>query len=179
MYCSGCGQALVAGQGFCPRCGQGNGLGVHPGPMSAGPGGVMPMAQLDRRVQALAVGWLVYAALIALTGMAGLAFAHAWMGGHMGDFGPWVGHGWGRPLGMRMPLFWLKFSWIGLGFRVGLTVAAGLGLMQRASWGRWVAIVAAVFSLFHFPFGTGLGIWTLVVLAGAPNAAGYEVLARE
>jgi len=171
MYCSGCGQALVAGQDFCPRCGRASGLGMPPmaGPSPYGAGfplGVLPLAQVERRVNALAVGWFVYAGLSAIGGLLALAFAHAWMSGHGG---PWNGHGFGHNFlyGPAMPFF-----------RVALALAAGVGLMQKASWGRWVAIVAAVIVLLHPILGTALGIWTLVVLLSAPNAAGYQAMAR-
>jgi hypothetical protein len=39
-----------------------------------------------------------------------------------------------------------------------------------------VAIIAAIFSLLKFPFGTALGIWTLVVLLGYQNSALYDQL---
>ena len=39
-----------------------------------------------------------------------------------------------------------------------------------------MAIVAAVLSLLKFPFGTALGIWTLVVLLGYQNTTLYEQL---
>jgi hypothetical protein len=39
-----------------------------------------------------------------------------------------------------------------------------------------VAIVAAVFSLLKFPFGTAMAIWTLVVLLGYRNTTLYEQL---
>jgi hypothetical protein len=189
MYCSGCGQALVAGQGFCPRCGLASGLRMPAAPYSNQygaymPGVLLPMARVERRVNALAVGWLVYAGLVALTGLIGLAFAHAWMNGHMGGYGPgsgnWNGHGFGRNFlnGPMMAPFFLKFARVALFIRVGLALAAGGGLMQKASWGRWVAIVAGCLALFHPLLGTALGIWTLVVLLNAPNAAGYEAMAR-
>jgi len=77
-----------------------------------------------------------------------------------------------------MPLFFLKFAWMALALRFGLALAAGLGLMQKSPWGRWVAIVAGCLALIHLPLGTALGIWTLVVLCSAPNAAGYEVMSH-
>ena len=185
MYCSGCGQALVAGQGFCPRCGRVSGMEMPPvvGPNQYGPGfplGVLPLAQVERRVNALAVGWFVYAGLSAIGGLFALAFAHAWMSGH----GPWTGHefehGFGHNFiyGPGMPFLVWRFARIALFLRVGFAIAAGVGLMQKASWGRWVAIVAGCLSLLHPIFGTVLGIWTLVVLLNARNAAGYEAMAR-
>jgi hypothetical protein len=181
MYCNGCGQALVAGQGFCPRCGLASGMGM---PMAPTPRWWLPLGLVERRINSLAVGWLVYAGLIAVTGFFGLAFAHAFLSGHMGRYGAdprvWDGHGFGHHLfvGPSMPLFFLKFAWMSLAVRVGLALAAGLGLMQKAPWGRWVAIVAGCLALLHLPFGTALGIWTLVVLLSAPNAAGYEAMVR-
>jgi hypothetical protein len=46
--------------------------------------------------------------------------------------------------------------------------------MEQAPWARTVAIVAACLSLLKIPFGTALGIWTLVMLVGYRNATLYE-----
>jgi len=184
MYCNGCGQALVAGQGFCPRCGLASGMGMPPMPNvnSYGASGPTPylVACVERRVNALAVGWFVYAGLVAVTTLAGLAFAHAWMGGHMGAFGYWGGRGPGHNFfnGPMAPFVFLRFARAILFTRVVLALIAGYGLLQKTSWGRWVAIVAGCLAIFHPIFGTALGIWTLVVLLNAPNAAGYEAMAR-
>jgi hypothetical protein len=123
---------------------------------------------------------MVYAGLVALSGLFGLAFAHAWANGHFGGMGPWGGHGFGQRFwdGPTFPLFVLRFARLILFAKVALALAAGVGLMQKASWGRWVAIVAGCLSLLHPLLGTALGIWTLVVLLNAPNAAGYEAMAR-
>jgi hypothetical protein len=131
---------------------------------------------VERRVNTLAVGWFIYAGLVGLTGFLGLAFAHAWMGNH----GAWNGHGFGHNYfyGPGMPFFFLRFARFALFLRVALAVAAGVGLMQKATWGRWVAIVAGCLAILHPPLGTVLGIWTLIVLLNAPNAAGYEAMAR-
>jgi hypothetical protein len=61
-------------------------------------------------------------------------------------------------------------------FRAGFALAAGWALMERSRPGRVLAIVAAFFALFNFPFGTALGIWTLVVLLGYRNTTLYEQL---
>jgi hypothetical protein len=39
-----------------------------------------------------------------------------------------------------------------------------------------VAIVAAFLSLLKFPFGTALGIWTLITLLGYRNSTLYSQL---
>jgi hypothetical protein len=78
------------------------------------------------------------------------------------------------------PLFlgpaFIYFIWIALLLRATLALAAAWGLMQHTQWGRLVAIVAAVLSLIKFPFGTAIGIWTLIVLLGYRNSSLYEQL---
>jgi hypothetical protein len=127
------------------------------------------------KVRALGVVWLVYAAFALLTGIIGLAFAHAFLSGH---FGPWMHGPWANG---SMPPFWfgpaiLPFVWVFLLVRVGLAAVAGWGLLERAPWGRVVAIVAAILCLLKFPFGTAMGIWTLIVLLGYRNSTLYEQL---
>jgi hypothetical protein len=138
------------------------------------------LAAVERRIDALAVGWMVYAGLVGLTGLLGLAFANAWANGHFGGFGPLSGRAFGHRFwdGPALPFVFLRFARFILFVKVALALAAGVGLMQKASWGRWVAIVAGFLAIFHPLLGTALGIWTLVVLLNAPNAAGYEVMAR-
>jgi len=137
-------------------------------------GSWLPLARIERQVNALAVGWLVYSGLAAFFGLIGLAFVHASTGGQMGDLGSLCC----RIVHPMAGLLWVKFAWMALSLRVGLGLAAGIGLMQKTTWGRWVAIVAGFLAILHFPFGTAMGIWTLVVLLKAPNAAGYEAMAR-
>jgi hypothetical protein len=60
--------------------------------------------------------------------------------------------------------------------RSGLAFVAGWGLMERAPWGRVVAIVAAFLSILKIPFGTAIAIWTLVMLLGYRNTSLYDQL---
>ena len=70
----------------------------------------------------------------------------------------------------------LHFAWIMITLRSGLALAAGWGLMERAPWGRIVAIVAAFLCILKIPFGTALAIWTLVMLLGYRNCTLYDQL---
>jgi hypothetical protein len=127
------------------------------------------------KIRALSIVWFIYAGLALATGIIGLTFAHAFMGGR---FGPWMHGPWGRgPLPPEVfgPAI-LHFAWVMVVVRAGLALVAGWGLMERSQWGRVIAIVAAFLSLLKFPFGTALGIWTLVVLLGYRNATLYEQL---
>jgi hypothetical protein len=125
-------------------------------------------------VKALSVVWFIYAAVSLLTGIFGMAFAHAIFSGHF----PFNHSPWGDN---SIPPMWLapiilQFAWVFLAGRTCLALAAGWGLMERAPWGRVVAIVAAFLSLLKFPFGTALGIWTLVMLMGYRNTTLYDQL---
>lgn len=170
MYCSGCGQVLVPGQAVCPQCGR-----TAAAPVPPMPGLQFQLESYAGKVKALSVVWLIYAGFSMLTGIVGLAFANAFLGGRFGYWmhGPWAN----GPMPPGWPFsFALHFAWIYIVMRAGLALAAGWGLWERQPWGRIVAIVAAFFCLLKFPFGTALGIWTLVVLMGYRNTTLYEQL---
>lgn len=163
MYCSGCGQALAPEQAFCPQCGRPVAPIAPPVP-----GLQFQLDSYASRVKALGVLWFIYAGLSLLLGLAGLAFAKAFLSS---PWGPWM-HGPSAPMWLLPAI--LHFAWIDLVIRSGLSIAAGWGLIERTQWGRIVAIIAAIFSIFKFPFGTALGVWTLVVLLGYRNTTMYE-----
>jgi hypothetical protein len=165
MFCSGCGQALAAGQAFCPQCGRPTTPVVPPIP-----GLELQVEGYAAKIRTLSIFWFVYAGLSLVIGFAGLAFADAFFSGR---FAPWM-QGPLPPMWMGPAI--LHFAWIYLVVRSGLALAAGWGLWERAEWGRVVAIIAAVLSLLKFPFGTAIGIWTLVVLLGYRNTALYDQL---
>jgi hypothetical protein len=170
MYCSGCGQALAPGEVFCPQCGR----QVAP-PVPPVPGLQFLLESYAGKIRLLGIFWFIYAGLSLLLGLAGLTFAKAFFSG---GFGPWMNGPW---MHGPMPPMWfgpafIHLIWIFLVLRTALALAAGWGLMEHAQWGRVVAIVAAVLSLLKFPFGTALGIWTLVVLLGYRNTSLYDQL---
>ena len=58
-------------------------------------------------------------------------------------------------------------GWLTGGFLAALALPgliAGIGLLNRSSWSRVMAIVIAIFQLALFPIGTILGAYTLFVL---------------
>jgi len=174
MFCSGCGQTLVAGHTFCNHCGR-----PAAPPVPPIPGMQFQVENYAGKVKSLSLVWFIYAGFSFLAGVAGLTFAHAFFSNHSG-FGPW-GHGpWSDDPGNEwfgrtiMHLVWVKTI-----VRSALAMVAGWGLSEHSQWGRVVAIVAAVLSLLSFPFGTAIGIWTLVVLLGYRNATLYEELGRQ
>jgi hypothetical protein len=170
MFCSGCGQALAPGQSVCSRCGRP--LAVTPPPV--------PLFQFQletyaSKIRALSVVWYIYAGLNLVLSFAGMAFARYFFQGRIGPWGhgPWM-------YGPRPEWFGpaiLHFIWMFALLWSVFLFAVGWGLMHREPWGRIVAIVAAFINLFKFiPFGTALGIWTLVTLMGYRNQTLYDQL---
>lgn len=172
MYCSGCGQTLEAGQSFCSQCGR----PAAAVPSVPGlPGLEFQLFNYAGKLRTLSIVWFAYAAFSLCAGIASLAFANAFLLGH---FSPWTQGPWTdgpTPWMGFMPML-LRFGWAFLILRTGLAIAAAWGLLEHAPWGRGVAILASVFCLLKFPFGTVLGIWTLVMLLGNRNASLYEQL---
>jgi hypothetical protein len=165
MFCSGCGHALEVGQPVCPQCGR----PVTPAAPPV-PGYEFQLASYSNKVRTLGIFWIVYAGFSLIAGFVGLSFAKAFMAG---GFEPWT-HG-------SMPPTWIfpaaiHFAWIFLVGRVVLCAVAGWGLMEHTEWGRIVAIVAAILCLIKIPFGTALGIATLVILLGYRNTTLYQQL---
>lgn len=173
MYCSGCGQALAQGQTFCPNCGK---PAAPMGPIAPPPvpGYQIQLDSYAGKIKALGILWFVYAGLTLLGGIVGLAFMKAFF---FGGFGPWM-HPWthGGPSPTWFFPALMPFLWVLVAGRAVLAVVAGWGLLEHAQWGRIVAIIAAILSLLKFPFGTALGIFTLIVLLGYTNSRLYEQL---
>ncbi len=170
MFCSGCGQAMPPGQSVCGRCGR---AAVMAPPV---PGLMLELESYASKLRTLSIVWFVYGGFSVVFGVLGLVFARAFFAGRMGSFGfggPWGGH---FPFPPFFMAILLRFVWFWVIVRVGLALAAGWGLAHRAPWGRVVAIVSAFWNVFKFPFGTAIGIWTLVVLLGYRNATLYNEL---
>ena len=171
MYCSGCGFALAQGQAVCPQCGRPV-MGVAPPPVPPVPAFQFELAGYASKMRALATVWYIYGGLALLTGIIGMTFMNAWFHGH----GMWIHGPWGRSPFLFGPI--IRFGWAFVVGRSVLALLAGYGLMERASWGRMVAIVAAFLSILKFPFGTAIGIWTLIMLMGYRNTTLYEQISQ-
>jgi len=124
----------------------------------------------------LSTVWFIYGGLVLVTGLVGLTFASSFLNGGLGPWmrGPWA-HG-GFPFGPGFGPAILHFAWVMVILRAALAFLAGWGLMERAPWGRVVAIVAAFLSILKIPIGTALAIWTLVTLLGYRNTTLYDQL---
>jgi hypothetical protein len=175
MYCSGCGQPLTPGQQFCAQCGRATAQ-IPPASAPPIPNIAFELANYSNRVRALSTVWFIYGGLVLVTGLVGLTFASSFLNGGLGPWmrGPWA-HG-NFPFGPGFGPAILHFAWVMVILRAALAFVAGWGLMERAPWGRVVAIVAAFLSILKIPIGTALAIWTLVTLLGYRNTTLYDQL---
>ena len=163
MFCDKCGSAIQTDQRFCGKCGR-----EFAGATSAG----FPRpSRVREHLRLLGILWLAFSAFnavgaVILYVLANTLFRHmAEMGGPEGAT-PWL-----RPfIGVIALIVAAKAA---LGF------ATGWGLLQREPWARMLTIVLALLALFHVPFGTALGVYTLWVLLPAESDAEYHEQVRE
>jgi branched-subunit amino acid ABC-type transport system permease component len=169
MFCSGCGRQLEAGQGFCPQCGRVS-APLTP-PVVPAPAFEYELARYASKIRVLGILWLVWAGLSLLMGIAGLHFLKAFFSG---DFGPWAQNQHMFPNWFATTL--IHFAMMMVILRSVVCAVAAWGLLERTQWGRIMAIIASVICMLKIPFGTALGIATLVILLGYRNSTLYDNL---
>ncbi len=162
MFCDQCGTQLQVGQGFCSKCGKqitGGGMQFsHPRP-----------SRVREHIRLLGILWLALSAFEAIGGVAVFFIANTVL--------------WRFPEGpppearaFLHPL--LSFIGVIILLKAAAGFAAGWGLLQREPWARMLSIVLAFFALFHVPFGTALGIYTLWVLLPSEADKEYDEQSR-
>ena len=157
MYCNHCGVQLPGDAGFCPNC-QAQMRTVE-----------VRRARVASQLTLLTSLWFALGALRLLaalgvfvvgTVMLPMIIAHA-----------------------REPIPFpvhMMVAWFGVfvGITALLTFVAAWGLYKREPWGRTMALVMAFLNLLSVPFGTALGIYTLVVLLPRESDAEWKELSR-
>lgn len=164
MFCNSCGKELQAGQQFCGACGQP--VGVARVPTAANRVG-------DNR-KLLSILWMVYAVLNLLAGFAAWVVGNAILSAVLSSIAR-------NTPGAQIPDFirpLLTFVTVLVLAKGALCLAAGLGLWQRATWGRIAALIAGFISLLNLPFGTALGIYTIWALLTGDADKQWERLSQ-
>jgi hypothetical protein len=177
MFCDQCGSEAAAGAHFCSNCGR-----PYPGTMyQAGsavqrtPVYVVPSNRVNSHIRLLGVLWLVAGVLRAIT------VGWVWFVGRM--VFPDVLNAVVPHLEFGEPL--TRIVQGGLAFAAGILILQAVlaffvawGLLERQSWGRILAIIGGILSLWHIPFGTALGVYTLWVLLPYSSETEYRNLVR-
>ena len=151
MYCNHCGVQLPGDARFCPNC------QAQMMPVAARP------ARVANQLTLLSSLWFAMGALRLLATLAVFMIGSVML--------PMIIAHAREPIPFPIHIL---MAWIGVfvGFTALLTFVAGWGLYKREPWGRTFALVMAFLNLMSVPFGTALGIYTLVVLL--PGEAGEE-----
>jgi len=157
MFCNRCGAQLQPDFVACPNCGKPIG-----DPVSA-----VAQSRLERHLHIVGILWIALGALFAIPAAVFLLLGtgtHVVI--HSQDFFPGI-----LPLLLSIAAGTLLILAVG-------GICVGIGLMQHRPWARVTAIILGVLALFHPPFGTALGIYTLWVLLADENGNEYNYLAR-
>jgi len=162
MFCDKCGSAVQADQRFCGKCGRefAGGAGV----------GFPRRSRVSEHIRLLGILWLAFSAFNAVGAVVLYVLANT-LFRHMADIGgPAEAAVWLRPFMGVIALI--------VAAKAALGFATGWGLLQREPWARMLTIVLAFLALFHVPFGTAVGVYTLWVLLPAESDAEYHAEAR-
>lgn len=154
MFCNRCGTQLQPDFNLCPKCGA---------PLSAAAAAPSSSGRLQRHLRTLGILWIIVGVLWVIPSLALMGISHAphlMMGDEM------FSHAFMPPMMFSLGIVFLVIAAGG--------VLVGWGLMNHERWARMTAIVLGVLGLFHPPFGTAIGIYTLWVLLPAESAAEYD-----
>src|SRR5579875_233965 len=175
MYCNQCGAQAADDARFCTNCGRAFNppAGAQPVPVySPYPSAQMvPATRVQQHIRLLGILWIIFGVLRAM------AVGWLWFVGRtilphfLGTFAL------GFPL-RGLIAGGIAFASALLLLQTVLAILAGWGLLEHQSWGRMVAIIAAILALLHIPLGTALGIYTLWVLLPAASETEYRNLGR-
>jgi hypothetical protein len=165
MFCERCGSKVSQEQKFCPSCGKPIGISLVP---------LERQGKVQRNLQVLAILWLVAGALNLFIGFGMLVFGRI-LANIINNVGV-RSEGFVTFIPLARTLFGMIAVFVVI--KSAFALATGMGLLQRKNWARPLAIVMSFFELLHVPFGTALGIYTLVVLLPNEASVEYDQLAK-
>jgi hypothetical protein len=166
MFCNRCGTQIQPAYSVCPKCGDPViAAGVSfpkTAPSSARSG------RVQRHLRTLGILWVVVGALWIIPSLVLMGLSHS---SHIVIGDDMFTHAFMPPMLFSMGSIFLIVAAGG--------ILVGWGLMNHERWARTTAIVIGILAIFHPPFGTALGIYTLWVLLPADAAAEYDRLSTQ
>ena len=155
MFCNRCGGEIQPQFKLCPNCGQPTGVAASTG-------------RIERHIRTLGILWVVAGALFLFP-----AFLLMCISGVVHIAVPDTAQ-------LARAVAPLVLTAIGTTLLLigGGGILVGWGLLNREPWARVAAVVLGILALFHPPFGTALGIYSLWVLLSNDGGAEYARLAR-
>jgi hypothetical protein len=174
MFCQHCGNQITPDSKFCATCGKPAApLVPHAAPAD-------PRMTLESKIHLLGVLWVIYGGFHILSAFWIAAFSRFFIPAMEQIMAQ--GADSGRNIHIALGPFWHFMSMIYIGSAIYAVIAgavgifAGVAFLRRESNGRTLGIIAAALSLISFPFGTALGVYTLVVLLSHEVRQGYQRL---
>ena len=158
MFCNRCGTQLQPDFRLCPKCGA---------PVGASAAVPSPSGRLQRHLRTLGILWIVVGVLWVIPSLVLMGISHA---PHLMLGDDMYAHAFMPPMMFSLGVVFLVIAAGG--------VLVGWGLMNHERWARMTAIVLGILALFHPPFGTALGIYTLWVLLPADSATEYDRMSQ-
>jgi hypothetical protein len=152
MFCNRCGTEMPLGCITCTRCGRAAG-----DPVSG-----VARSRLEGHLRTLGILWMAIGGLFLIPAAVLMVF---------GSGARLVIHDREPLAGLFPVLLYVAGGSLVLLGAGGICV--GLGLTQKQPWARMAAIILGVLALFHPPFGTALGVYTLWVLLADEHGEEY------
>jgi hypothetical protein len=170
MYCQHCGQRSDNNLRFCGACGKpfsGTSPIVAPAPTPA-----PPRQSLESNVRILGILWGIYSAFRLLLGVWTLAVGHFMLPMVFRfvprDAAPFA-------LGQLLHVIFL-FAFVYAAAEGTLGIVTAWGVLTHAPWARTLSLITAFISVISIPFGTAIGIYTLIVFLPSAAEHGYKQL---
>lgn len=188
MFCQQCGRPLDGTAKFCGNCGART-------PLNGDPAALLSLAvspeissaaasqMLNSHVRMMGILWAVYSVFRILMAFSTLGFSRMFLAAIMNvvtksmpqnsdpSVAPLL-----QSIGQMMSGFYAISAIFGI-LAVSFGFWAAWALLRHQLNGRTLALVVAFISLISIPFGTGLGVYTLVVLLPAKVDRTYQQMA--
>src|ERR1700728_59458 len=188
MFCQRCGKQLDGTAKFCGNCGARTPLNNDPAVLSSSLvspeiSTVVASQTLNRHLRVMGILWAIYSGFRILMAVWTLVFSRMFLPTFMNVVTrstPQAREPAVAPLLQSIVQMMSGFYAISAIFAIlagSLGFWAAWALLKHQPNGRTLALVAARLSLIRLPFGTALGVYTLVILLPAKADRAYQQMA--